>query len=253
MKNQFSSGPSRVSALIRSLTAAALAGPPLMTAHAAVVYSGVRNIIPGNPTFSGVFASVGVDINNSGAAELDLRTDSTTSTSGNVTVTGWGYGGIENVYGKSGGVVTGGTGSKGGLLTTRTTHSLLPSRVSSFASLSNAGSSLPLLGLGATIGEGGFFTADSRSVQWAGGSNGYFGFRFNPTGATNLYGWGRLSISGNGQIMKLLDWAYEDTGAPILAGATAVPEAELAALVMAGLSSAALRRRRQDKTRLQGN
>ena len=224
MKNEFGSGQRRASNLVRSLVTAGLAGPPLMTAHAAVIYSGIRNIAPGTPSAAAVSRSVGVDIDDLGSFDLSLSTHITFSKSGTITNPDWATG-----------------------VSTTAHHSLLPSPLSSFGILTKAGMNLPLLGLEATpVGAGGSFSSGSMTVPWAGRSGDFFGFRFNPSGTQELYGWGRLNFGKGGQTFRLVDWAYEDSGAPILTGATAVPEPNLSLLGLAGLTGAALRRRRQD-------
>jgi hypothetical protein len=87
----------------------------------------------------------------------------------------------------------------------------------------------------------GVFLDNQSSTEWTGGSNGYFGFRFNPTGSQNLYGWGRMSFSPDAKIMTLVDWAYENTGAPIKAG---VPEPTTGLLLLMSLFFAAFWRRK---------
>ncbi len=85
-------------------------------------------------------------------------------------------------------------------------------------------------------------------VNWPNGTDAYFGFRLKPPDSQVLYGWGRLQVtsvmspgSGSGG-MTLVEWAYEDTGSPILAGQ--VPEPRTAVfLAGAALTGAALRRR----------
>ena len=69
------------------------------------------------------------------------------------------------------------------------------------------------------------------------GDSGYFGFRFNPSGSLPLYGWAQLIRSATGtDTVTFTKFAYEDSGAAILTGATAVPEPEdYAVAVGAGL------------------
>jgi hypothetical protein len=76
---------------------------------------------------------------------------------------------------------------------------------------------------------------------WAPASDGYLGFRFNPTGTQELYGWGHVSISDDATILTLKDWAYESSGAPIPAGV--VPEPTTNLLVLTSLAVAAIWRR----------
>ncbi len=59
----------------------------------------------------------------------------------------------------------------------------------------------------------------SGSLQFVDGKAGYLGFRLDSGGGVPLYGWMRvvLTANGNGVIQS---WAYDDSGASILAGAT---------------------------------
>ena len=86
----------------------------------------------------------------------------------------------------------------------------------------------------------------SGGVGIPAGSTDIFGFRFisNNGGdpAQDLFGWARISIAaaGNGNIV---DWAYENTGASITAGA--VPEPSSLGLLAAGTAGLAQWRRRR--------
>ncbi|NQX02996.1 hypothetical protein HQ447_20240, partial [bacterium] len=55
------------------------------------------------------------------------------------------------------------------------------------------------------------------ALQFADGKAGYLGFQLDPGGSVPLYGWMRvvLTANGNGVIQS---WAYDDSGAAILAG-----------------------------------
>jgi hypothetical protein len=83
---------------------------------------------------------------------------------------------------------------------------------------------------------------NTTAGPWAGGSDGYFGYRFDTLGPTMLYGWGRITLSPDAQVMTLVEWAYENTGAPIRAGQ--LPEPGTGFLVALSLAIAALFRRR---------
>lgn len=89
-------------------------------------------------------------------------------------------------------------------------------------------------------------TGFNGGVAIPAGSTGIFGFRFASNNGgdplQNLYGWARISVAaaGNGNVV---DWAYEDTGAPITAGA--VPEPGSLTLLAAGAAGLAQWRRRR--------
>jgi hypothetical protein len=91
--------------------------------------------------------------------------------------------------------------------------------------------------------------------NWAGGGSGYLGFSFlnGATDETN-YGFVEINYNDDANTLELVRFAYDNTGAGILAGAslTAVPEPSTTAAVMALVAgSAALftaRRRRAAQT-----
>ena len=104
------------------------------------------------------------------------------------------------------------------------------------------------LSAGATIGPGGpfasgwdVFTDEVYSGEWPAGSNGFIGFKFNPTGSQDLYGWGKVTLSPDNSILTLVDWAYENTGATIHAGD--IPEPSTFVLLGASMIAAAVWRR----------
>ncbi len=180
----------RSGGLTRSLvTAAVLAGPAVMTAQAEIIYSGGQNRSSGS-----------INIDNAGEAEFSLVSSSTVSKAG-----------------------------------TFYTHSLSIAAASSFdfgaTTVQLPGGStamnLSLLGASSSIGAGRTFSllstapiaATGSLSGWPGGTGGYFGFRFNPSGSQVLYGWGYLRLSSGLSSMTLVDWAYEDSGAAIVVGA----------------------------------
>lgn len=80
--------------------------------------------------------------------------------------------------------------------------------------------------------------------QFASGSEGYLGFRFiENDGDGPYYGWMRVIFSNDGNSGTIIDWAYDDTGAPIAVGAV-VPEPSAVMLGGLGALAMAFRRRR---------
>ncbi len=56
------------------------------------------------------------------------------------------------------------------------------------------------------------------SGPWGTGGTAYVGFRFVSAANTTLYGWARLAV-GSDLSTTVVDWAYQDDGTPITAGA----------------------------------
>ncbi len=79
--------------------------------------------------------------------------------------------------------------------------------------------------------------------QFAVGSEGYVGFRFNTDASAGpYYGWIRVVFTNNTSGGLIKDWAYDDTGAAITI--ESVPEPSRAIFLLFGISSLVLRRRR---------
>ena len=79
--------------------------------------------------------------------------------------------------------------------------------------------------------------------QFISGSEGYIGFNFTPNGGGGpLYGWMRVELSNTGSTGLIREWAYENSGAAITVGA--VPEPSAALSLLAGMAAFCYRRRR---------
>jgi hypothetical protein len=63
---------------------------------------------------------------------------------------------------------------------------------------------------------------------WGVGKTGYVGFQFVSAANTTLYGWARLAV-GEGLQTTVVDWAYDDSGQPIVAGLTQETTVRIAA------------------------
>lgn len=80
--------------------------------------------------------------------------------------------------------------------------------------------------------------------QFVSGSEGYLGFRFTENaGDGPYYGWMRVIFANDGSSGTIIDWAYDNTGAPIAVGAM-VPEPSAVMLGGLGALAMAFRRRR---------
>jgi hypothetical protein len=111
-----------------------------------------------------------------------------------------------------------------------------------------AGATAADLAFGTPITAASLFSGNgfAGGVAIPAGSTGLFGFRFTSNNAGGpvgtLFGWARVSVAtaGNGNVV---DWAYENTGASITAGA--VPEPSSLGLLAAGAAGLAQWRRRR--------
>jgi hypothetical protein len=105
---------------------------------------------------------------------------------------------------------------------------------------------------GFATGENGSGThVGAGAGQFSLGSPGLIGFAFERTlGGPTYYGWLRL-IMNNAGAGTIVDWAYEDGGAPLLAGTlTTVPEPSRMMLLGGGILAITQRRRRNRPTSL---
>lgn len=95
--------------------------------------------------------------------------------------------------------------------------------------------------IGTTIDGSGFYSANDANDFF--GTNPYVGFTFDDGGGFRN-GWLKVDTSSNN--MSITEWAYEDTGASIKVGQTAVPEPSSTLLVLAsGMLGLTLRRRKK--------
>lgn len=196
----------------RILLFAILSLAMLHSASAAVIYSGIQNItIP--TTFDGVY----VDIDN-GATSAS-------------TIVGWDVNIIFGGVGIGGSAAFQPARDGTGVMDTVLNYALndLIDGSLLYAGAVETGSS-DHLGLAPT--------------QFQDGSEGYLGFKFTKNDSSGpYYGWMRMTLTANTAGALIHDWAWEDSGAGILAGAL-VPEPGRAMLVLLGFCALALRRRR---------
>jgi len=85
-------------------------------------------------------------------------------------------------------------------------------------------------------------TAQSDWATGLDGTSGYLGFSFDNSGTTN-YGWLAVTYNDASQTLVIGDFAYENSGASISAGA--IPEPSSLGLLVLGASGLLARRRRQ--------
>jgi hypothetical protein len=79
--------------------------------------------------------------------------------------------------------------------------------------------------------------------QFQNGQEGYIGFKYRTdANAGPYYAWMRVSLTDSSSIGQIVDWAYEDSGSEIIAGA---PEPRRFFLLLLGLGAVVTRRRRQ--------
>ena len=208
----------RKSGLTRNVAAVVVAtSSALVTAEAAVVYSGVVNITADasvtNP------ANISVNLDSAGAAEFTL----TSSLFNKASFVDNFLNGFKPIADST----TGGT----------VTKLALGFPVDATGLFSTASSQ---------AGQGFFLSGNPFFGEWAGTDTGYMGFTFNPTGSTPLYGWARITNSSNTSSVTLVDYAYQDNGSSISTGA--VPEPTTAVLGALGVGAFLFRRRPRGTT-----
>jgi len=219
---QTSSSRLRKTGLIRPLVVVAATASALMTSQGAVVYSGAQNI---STTASGFPADTeAVNIDGQSGSEFSLSSMFSKASRHNLNSFSADFDFVSSVDSTSD-------------LMAKLNSSVSVDSGSLFSSVGNPN-------VITRISNGITFT--STTGNWSTGSTGYFGFRFNPSGSQSLYGWGQLSISANGDTMTLVDYAYDNSGASILTGATtAVPEPSVSLLGLMGLTSVCFLRSRK--------
>ncbi len=84
--------------------------------------------------------------------------------------------------------------------------------------------------------------AVTHFATFTSGTPGYIGYSVVLSDNTTAYGWMRVTLQNDNTPGVIHEWAYEDSGGPILVGN--IPEPSLALLCSLGLAALALRRRR---------
>lgn len=180
------------------------------TADAAIVYSGVLNIVVPTTNVDGIYMNVETgqwaNLPGSNVPGWDINPYGTSTT----TISFWGTAGQGNGY------VRGATSGVGSLA---------------------AGT---LIG-GASI----FLTSGSHTTSgggaWTLNANHLVGFKFL-NGANQLrYGWFKMSVGANYGVRSIVEYAYDDTGAGITAGTVPGP----AGLAVLALGAVGIRSRRR--------
>jgi len=185
------------------------------TADAAIIYSGVQNINSGS-----------VNVNFYQDATVDFSFSATASAS----------------YGSA-------------LLNPLNGAAFIKTNVVDVKKLASGSSISAGAGVFRTI-DGSFRFKNNSSIggSWSGGnasSGGFAGVKINNNG-TDIFAWLRFTVQNNASgypiNVTLVDWAYEDSGAPIIAGATTSPvplPGSLGLLAMGASGLAAFRRRKK--------
>ena len=107
------------------------------------------------------------------------------------------------------------------------------------------GGTVIFLDEGATIGSssvsGSFAIWNALTAE----QSGYIGVRFRDSNLNTFYGWIEAEVSEDGSTLSLISWAYDDSGASIIAGAVPEPTA-MALLAMGAVGVGAYRRRKKN-------
>ncbi len=164
-------------------------------AEGAIVYSGVQNIaLPA--TSSGLFLNVETGAFASGSSPAP---------------TGWDV----NVWGTATNSISFFSGGSG------TVFMRAPGVTS--------GTNVANLALGTVIGSAGSFAtspnasfATNVNGRWNYGTANIYGFRFVSGLGGTKYGWMRIAVGADATSRAIVDWAYEDSGGSIPAGAAAI-------------------------------
>lgn len=197
--------------------AAAAAGVAAIgtAANAAIVYTALNHVVPN--TFDGTYLNVETgafsDVGSSAPAGWDLNPYGTSTTA------------ISFFQSSTAG--TGGATASW----VRLTGAAGPSNLTA-GTLIGGASTFATSGVSYTTGAG----------AWAANSTHILGFRFVDSGGNIRYGWMRMSVGANFATRTIIDFAWENTGGSIEAGAVPGP-AGLAALAMGAVGIRSRRRK----------
>lgn len=211
---------------------AAAAGAGLAMAGAAeaeIIYSGLQNIVVQEPATPGFTGSIGTNIDiDGGGADFRLLLNFGTN---------WGFANLNPLTGVL-------AAHSGGVL-----------RLRRFASASTIGTGVAMNGVAETLRGANLGFATTKG-NWNYSTGGIAGFRLG----SGEFGWIRLhveDIDGDPLVDRVtaVDWAYEDTGAAILAGDTSsdpghqppapIPVPASLSLLAAGAAGVTAMRRRK--------